>query len=383
MLMKAAVFRTAGKTPPYAESMPMEIGEVELDGPGPGEVLVRVAAAGLCHSDLSAIEGKRPRKLPAVAGHEACGVVAEIGSGVTRVQPGDHVVMVFVANCGVCDYCVNGRPNLCEVSWEARRDGTLVTGARRLSQNGEPLNHYSGISCFAEYAVTAENSLVKIDPAMPLMDAAALGCAVITGVGAVLWTAKVKPGSTVAVSGLGGVGLSAVMGAKLAGAETIVAIDVNESKFALARELGATHVLAATPEDVVGAVKELTRGGVDYSFEMAGVPASLQNSYRATKRGGVMVISALPSPEVTFEIPLASHVADERVVMGSYMGSSSPQRDIPALVRQCLSGNLPIGKLRSRTLELEEINEGFDRLRTGVTVRDIVAFEPARSENHD
>jgi alcohol dehydrogenase len=377
MKVRAAVLRALGCEPPYAESRPMDVGEVDLEGPGPGEALVRIAAAGLCHSDLSTIEGKRPRKVPTVAGHEACGVVEEIGVGVTRVRPGDRVVMVFVANCGSCRHCVSGRPNLCEVSWEARINGTLMSGARRLSQAGAPLNHYSGISAFAEYAVTSEASLVRIDPEMPLLDAAALGCAVITGVGSVLWTARVRPGAAVAVSGLGGVGLSAVMGAQLSGAGIIVAVDVKESKLKLARELGATHTIDASATDVVTAVKDLTRGGVDVALEMSGVPESMRSCYDMTRRGGTVVIASLPAPGVTFPVPLASHVADERALLGSYMGSCVPERDIPDLVRLSLAGRLPIEKLRSATLSLDEINEGFDRLRTGVAVRDVIAFEPA------
>jgi alcohol dehydrogenase len=380
MRMQAAVFREMGLEPPYARSRPMDVGEVELEGPGPGEVLVRVAAAGLCHSDLSAIEGKRPRALPAVAGHEACGIVEEVGVGVTRVQPGDHVVMVFVAHCGVCSYCVSGRPYLCEVSWDARRDGTLVGGARRLSQGGKPLNHYSGISCFAEYAVTAETSIVRIDPAMPLLDAATLGCAVITGVGSVLWTAQVRTGANVAVSGLGGVGLSAVMGAHLAGAATIVAVDVQPAKLELARELGATHVVDASTADAIEAVKDITGGGVDFAFEMSGVPQSAQSCYEMTARGGAVVMAGIPAPDVTFPIPTAAHVANGRSVIGSYMGSSVPQRDIPALVTLSLAGRLPVERLRSATLALEDINEGFDRLRTGASVRDVVAFAPALAQ---
>ncbi len=374
MRMKAAVLRAVGQDPPYADSRPFDVGAVDLDGPGPGEVLVRVAAAGLCHSDLSVIEGKRPRALPTVGGHEACGVVEAIGAGVTRVRPGDHVVMIVIASCGTCAFCVGGRPNLCAASWDARRDGTLVTGARRLSQDGAPLHHYSGVSAFAEYAVTAEASLVAIDPEMPLLDAAVLGCAVVTGVGAVLTTAQVRPGAAVAISGLGGVGLSALMGAGIAGASTIIAIDVNASKLRLASQLGATHVLDAASADVVGEVQEITGGGVDFSFEMAGVGASMTSSYAMTRRGGSVVVSALHPPDATFPIPLASHVADERSVVGSYMGSCSPARDIPALVRLHRSGRLPVEKLRSRTLALEEINEGFDRLREGAAARDVVTF---------
>jgi alcohol dehydrogenase len=374
--MRAAVLRDQGRPVPYRESRPLEIVEAELDGPGPGEVLVRVAAAGLCHSDLSAIAGQRARTLPAVAGHEGAGVVEEVGPGVTTVAPGDHVVMVFVASCGVCRACVSGRASLCESSWESRTHGTLPGGARRLRVAGEPVHHYSGLSAFAEYAVTAEASLVRIDPEVPLLDAAVLGCAVVTGVGAVLITADVPAGSTVLVSGLGGVGLSALLGARLAGAATIVAVDVTPDKLALARDLGATHALDAREPGLVDSVREVSGGGVEYAFEMAGVASSIESCYAATRRGGTVVVAALPDPGATFAVPLAAHASDERVLKGSYMGSSVPRRDIPRLAALYRAGRLPVDRLRSRALTLDEINEGFDRLRDGLAVRDVVVLDP-------
>lgn len=374
--MRAAVLREQGRPAPYRESRPLEIVVAELDGPGPGEVLVRVAAAGLCHSDLSAIAGQRARTLPAVAGHEAAGVVEEVGPGVTTVAPGDHVVMVFVASCGVCPACVSGRASLCESSWTARSRGTLPGGARRLRVDGEPVHHYSGLSAFAEYAVTSETSLVRIDPEVPLLDAAVLGCAVVTGVGAVLFTADVPAGASVLVSGLGGVGLSALLGARLAGAATIVAVDVTPEKLALARDLGATHALDAREPGLADAVRDVTGGGVDHAFEMAGVAASIETCYEATRRGGTVVVAALPDPSATFAVPLARHASDERVLKGSYMGSCVPRRDVPRLAALYRAGRLPVDRLRSRTLTLDEINEGFDRLRDGLAVRDVVVLDP-------
>ncbi|TCP49927.1 alcohol dehydrogenase [Tamaricihabitans halophyticus] len=373
--MRAAVLREQGRAVPYADSRPLDVTTVELDAPGEGEVLVKIAAAGLCHSDLSAIAGKRARAVPTVAGHEAAGVVEEVGPGVTKFSPGDHVVLVFVASCGHCGYCVSGRPNLCESSWQARANGTLQSGARRLSEHGAALNHASGISAFAEYAVTSETSLVKISEEISLIDAAVLGCAVVTGFGAVVNSADVPAGATVAVSGLGGVGLSALLGAVVAGASTIVAVDVTPAKLRLARELGATHAFDANDPGLVEAIRDATGGGAHYAFEMAGVPASMSACYAATRRGGEVITAALPDSTATFAVPLAAHASDERVVRGSYMGSCVPARDIPRLVALHLAGRLPIERLRSRTIALDQINEGFDRLRTGEAVREVVTFE--------
>jgi alcohol dehydrogenase len=270
MLMRAAVLREQGLPTPYAESQPLTVETVTLADPGPGEVLVRVTAAGVCRSDLSAIAGKRARPTPVVAGHEAVGVVEAVGAHVAEPRVGDHVVLVFVAGCGRCPQCRAGRQNLCEASWQARAEGTLLHGTRRLSLDGEPLHHWSGVSAFAEYAVVAAASAIRIDPDIPLLDAAAVGCAVLTGVGAVLNTAAVRPGQTVAVIGLGGVGLSAVMGAAVAGAARIVGIDLAAAKLELARDLGATDLVnASVRPDLPQAVRELLPG-VDVAFDMAG-----------------------------------------------------------------------------------------------------------------
>lgn len=263
MQMKAAVLRAQGKPRPYATSQPMTIETVDLDPPGPGEVLYEIVGAGLCHSDLSTIEGLRPRKLPSIPGHEAAGIVREVGPEVRGLKPGDHVVSVFVTSCGDCRYCNGGRPNLCESSFAARGNGTLVTGARRLSLHGEPLYHYSGLSVFAQYAVVAQNALIRIPDDVPLEDAAIFGCAVVTGVGAVLNTAQVPPGGRMAVVGLGGVGMNALMGGVVAGAEQIVAIDLSADKLRIARELGATDTFLAGNADVAAEVKAATGGGLD------------------------------------------------------------------------------------------------------------------------
>lgn len=377
MKMQAAVLRETGRARPFAESRALEVEEVDLERPGKGQVLVRVASAGLCHSDLSAITGTRPRTLPAVAGHEGAGVVAEIGEGVHDLSVGDKVVMVFVNSCGTCEYCAVGRPNLCQSSWAARAEGSLSDGSRKLAVGGEALHHWSGISSFAEYAVVSRSSLIRIDDDISLLDAAVLGCAVVTGVGSVLNAAKVRAGERVAITGLGGVGLSAVMGAVVAGASTIIAIDTVPEKLSLALELGATHAINGTAPDLVEQVQDITGGGVQHSFEMAGVPAAAASAYSLVRRGGQLVIASLPRPNAVLEIPLASQVSEEKRVLGAYMGSSVATRDIPRYAELFRQGRLPINRLRSEVLALDDINAGFDRLAEGKAVRDVIGFEPA------
>lgn len=372
MKMTAAVMFEQGCKRPFADSRPLKIETVDLEGPGDGEVLVKVVGAGLCHSDLSAIKGNRPRAMPAVVGHEAAGVVLEVGKGVSRVAVGDHVVMLFVASCGVCEFCQSGRPNLCQSSWKSRAEGTLQSGARRLSLRGKPLNHYSGISAFAEYAVVSDTSLLPIPKAVPLLDAAIMGCAVVTGFGAVANTAGDVRGKTVAVVGLGGVGLSALLAAVTGGAKRIFAIDLNESKLALAREFGATDTMLALDPNCVEAVKSATGGGVDFAFEMAGSMAAMNLAYAIGRRGSTTVCAGLPSHTATFALPSAALVADERVIKGSYMGSAVPSRDIPRFIDYFLNGQMPIDRLRSHLVTFDEINTAFDRLDEGVVVRQVL-----------
>lgn len=377
MKMRAAVLRAAGSEAPFAQSRPFDVTEVELSGPGQGELLVRIAAAGICHSDLSAVTGDRPRKLPAVAGHEAAGVVEAVGTGVDGLAAGDHVVLVFVASCGNCAVCLAGRPNLCESSWQARADGTLQSGSRHLSVAGEPLNHWSGISGFAEYAVVTPQSVVRVDRDIPLDVAAIFGCAVVTGVGAVMNTAQVRAGASVAVVGLGGVGLSALLGALAAGAAKVAAIDLSPDKLELAKTLGATHVFDAASPECADRIRD-EFGTAEYVFEMAGVARAVQLAYAITARGGTLVTAGLPAPSQQLQIPLADLVASERTVRGSYMGSASPRRDIPRYLDLYRADRLPVDRLRSATLSLGEINEGFDRLATGQAVRDVV--DPWKTE---
>lgn len=378
MKMRAAVLYQQGLPRPYAESLPLAIEEVELDPPGPGEVLIEIAAAGLCHSDLSTIEGLRPRKVPAVLGHEGAGIVRETGEGVRGLARGNHVVAVFVASCGSCRFCAAGRPNLCQVSWKARAEGTLQSGARRLHHEASELFHYTGLSTFAQYAVVAENSLVRIDADVPLDIAAIFGCAVITGVGAVLNTARVPVGASVAVLGLGGVGLSALMAAAAGGAWPLVAVDVHDDKLALAASLGASHTVNAGDADCVAQVQEITSGGADFAFEMAGTIPAMETAYAMTARGGTTVSAGLPDPRKTFAYAHAPMVSDERTIKGSYMGSCVPRRDIPRFVDLYRAGRLPVDRLRSGDLGFDALNAGFDRLSDGHVVRQTLIPRPAR-----
>ena len=373
-MIRAAVLQEIGRPRPYAETRPLAVEELELDAPGDGEVLVRVRAAGLCHSDLSVISGDRPRPVPMALGHEAAGEVVETGRGVTDLTPGDRVVMVFVPSCGRCLPCMEGRPALCEPGAAANGAGTLISGARRLHGRSGDVHHHMGVSAFADHAVCARESLVKVDPDLSFDEAALFGCAVLTGVGAVVNTARVAPGQTVAVVGLGGVGLSALLGAVLAGAERVIAVDLVDAKLSLARQLGATDAFNAGDADCVEAVRAETGGGVDHAFEMAGSVQAMDLAYRITRRGGSTVTAGLPHPDRRFALQQVNLVAEERTVKGSYIGSCVPIRDVPRYIRLYRQGRLPVDRLMSERLALDDINIGFDRLADGQAVRQIVVM---------
>ncbi len=373
MRTKAAVLYEMQKPRPYAESSPLIIEDLELDGPGYGEVLVEVVGAGLCHSDLSTIDGSRPRPLPMVLGHEASGIVRELGPGVASLKVDDHVVFSFVPTCGRCMCCATGRPALCENGAASNTAGTLLNGGVRFRKGSTPVLHHLGVSAFSQYTVAACESLVKIDPALPLDKAALFGCAILTGVGAVLNTAHVAPGQSVAVFGLGGVGLSAVMGAKLAGANPIVAVDPVAQKLELARTLGAHHTIDPKASDVVARIAELTAGGVDFAFEAVGSAAVLASAYAAVRRGGSAISVGLPHPNQQLSIQALSLVGQDKTLRGSYMGSAVPKRDIPRFIGLYLDGRLPVDTLLSPPLRFDEINVGFDRLATGTAVRQILS----------
>jgi len=316
MKIKAAVLSEMGRPAPFAESQPLRIEEVELEAPGEGEVLV----------------------------HLAGGLVP----------------------------CSEGRPALCEPGAAANAEGALLAGGRRLRRNGEEIHHHMGVSAFAEYAVCSRNSLIKIDPELPLDEAALFGCAVLTGVGAVVNTADVPVGGTVAVIGLGGVGLNAMLGANLVGARQVVAIDLHDDKLALARQLGATHAFNAADADCIEQVREATGGGVDVAFEMAGSVKAMDLAYRITRRGGTTVTAGLPHPDNNFALQQVSLVAEERTVKGSYIGSCVPLRDVPRYIALYQQGKLPVDRLMSDHVGFDGLNAAFDRLASGHTVRQVL-----------
>ncbi len=372
MKIRAAVLNASPVSAPYAQSRPMSIEEVELAPPGPGEVLVRVRAAGLCHSDLSVIDGNRPRPVPMVLGHEAAGEVVEAGVGVQDLKAGDRVIMVFVPSCGHCSPCSEGRPALCEPGNAANGVGELLGGGRRLSVGGKPVHHHVGVSAFAEHAVISRHSLVKIEADIPHEIAALFGCAVLTGVGAAVNTAKVRAGETVAVVGLGGVGLSALLGAVACGASRVIAVDLSDEKLSIARDLGATDTFNAGDAGVIEAIRAATKGGVDHGLEMAGSVKALDLAYQITRRGGTTTTAGLANPTHTLSLAPVRLVGEERTLKGSYVGSCIPVRDIPRFVDLYQRGRLPVDKLWTSSSGLDGINEGFDALHEGRTIRHII-----------
>ena len=370
----AAVLRQTGAALPYASSQPLTLETLDLAPPGRGEVLVRIAAAGLCHSDLSVINGDRLRPLPMALGHEAAGIVEALGEGVTSLGLGDHVVMVFMPSCGHCLYCGEGRPALCEPGAAANGAGSLLNGGIRLSDAAGPIHHHLGCSAFATHAVVSERSLVRVDQDLPLDEAALFGCAVLTGVGAAVNTAAIRPGHNVAVIGLGGVGLAALMGAKAAGAARLVAVDLSPEKLALAAELGATDCFDARDSDALAAFTKTT-GGLDVALEMAGAIPALELAFNLTRRGGTTVTAGLPPPTASLPLSIVRLVAEERTLKGSYIGGCVPRRDVPRFIALYRAGRLPVDRLISgEPLRPDELNHGFDRLAAGTAVRQIVRF---------
>lgn len=374
MKIRAAVLHATGAPPPYVQSQPLRIETLELDLPGRDEVLVKLAAAGLCHSDLSVINGDRPRPTPMALGHEAAGVVVECGEGVSDLVAGDHVVMVFVPSCGHCLPCMEGRPALCEPGAVANTKGELLNGFKRLFNGSASVHHHMGVSAFADHCVVSRRSLVKVDRDVSLEHAALFGCAVLTGVGAVVNTAEMKAGATAAVIGLGGVGLASILGAVAAGASEIIAIDMADDKLAMAKSLGATATVNASDVDAIEKVKALTHGGVQYAFEFAGSVKALELAYRITRRGGMTVTAGLPNPAHVFNLPATHLVAEERTLKGSYIGTCVPARDVPRYMALFKQGRLPVDRLLTGRITLDEINHGFDLLREGKAIRQVVVF---------
>ena len=367
----AAVLRAVSDRRPYGDSQPLQLEELELGAPRAGELLVRIEAAGVCHSDLSVVDGSRLRPLPMALGHEAAGVVEEVGAGVRDVKPGDHVVLCFVPSCGVCAECSSGRPRLCAPAAAVNGAGALLHGPPLLRDGkGQVVQHHLGVSGFAQRAVVARESAVVVPKDVPLPTAALFGCAVLTGAGAVLNTASVRPGQSVAVFGLGGVGLASVMAAAVANAGPIIAVDPVESKRKLALELGATAAFA--PAEAEQAIKDLTLGGAEVTFEAAGVPAVLEAAFRAARRGGTTVAMGLPHPSRMLSLQALAFAGLGQSLLGCYMGSAAPQRDIPRYIGLWKAGRMPVDRLQSASMPLERINDAFESLASGAAVRQVL-----------
>lgn len=359
--MKAAVLREVKK--------PLVIEDVQINKPGPHEVLIRTAAAGLCHSDLHFIEGSYPYPLPAVLGHESAGVVEAVGSEVRTVQKGDHVVTCLSAFCGHCEHCLTGHMSRC-VSPDTKRG---PQDEPRLKQAAGPMNQYLNLSSFAEMMLVHEHACVKIRKDMPLDRAALIGCGVMTGVGAVMHTSNVRPGETVAVIGCGGIGLAAINGAAIAGAGRVIAIDVIGSKLNLAKEFGATDVVNAKDGDPVKQVVEMTGGGVHHAFECIGLKQTAEQSFAMTGRGGTANIIGMIPAGVNIELPGVAFLGEKRI-QGSLMGSNRFPVDMPRLVDFYMAGKLKLDEMISRRIKLEQVNEGFEDMKRGEIARSVIVF---------
>lgn len=376
-----------GRPSPFADSRPLAPTELELDPPGEGELLVRVRAAGLCHSDLSVINGVRPRIMPMALGHEAAGEVVRAGSSDSSYSAGDHVVIAFVPACGECRFCREGRPALCLRAAAANGAGTLLGGDIRMRDTGgTAIHHHLGVSAFSDHVVVSEHSAVKVPPGLPFEIAALFGCAVLTGAGAVLNTASdALPARSAAVFGLGGVGLAALLALASQGPAVLIAIDPVESKRNLALELGATHAIDAASSGVLDQIRAAAgdggdapggeQPGVDLALETVGSERVLAQAFAATGRGGTTVTAGLPHPDRMLQIPAQTLTAEERTLKGSYLGSCIPARDIPRFITMYLDGILPVDRLLSHRLSPDELNEGFDRLDRGEAIRQVVVFD--------
>jgi len=368
---KAAVLASCTTARPFSDSRPLTLETIDADGPLAHEVLVRIDAASLCRSDLSVITGVRPWPMPIVPGHEASGIVEETGAGVEGLSPGDRVVLVYQPQCGVCPCCVAGDAHLCAPGLAANRAGRLLTGGPRLSLNGDTLHHHMGLSAFAEMAVVSRHSLVKVDGALPAEIAALFGCAVMCGAGSVIHSGGVKPGEAVAIAGIGGVGASAILGARLAGTGRIIAVDPDAEKRRCAIGLGATDAVAGGP-GAADEILEMTGGGVDCAFETAGVLGAFDTAYAATRRGGRIVTVGLASPETPFSLDIAAHVTSAKTIRGSYMGSGNPRIDIPRFVELYAAGRFPVDQLITHRMPLADVNTALENMAASAALRQIL-----------
>ena len=359
----------------YEPNTPFVVEEIDLEPPQVDEVLIRVAAAGVCRSDWNVLTGDTKHPMPVVNGHEGAGYVEAVGPGVMHVQPGDRVALNWAPNCGECFYCLNDRPSLCETYVDAIWAGTMMDGASRMFKEGQPLYQFCSLGCFAEHTVVPAMSCVKIPDGTPLSIAALIGCAVTTGVGAAVNTAHVKAGSSVVVYGVGGVGLSAVMGAKLSGAKTIIAVDIAKAKRDISLAFGATDFVQAGP-GAVNAVRALTEGrGADYAFEAVGVPAVQEECLEAVRPGGLVVFAGLAPMGSVTNLPGAVLTRTEKTVTGSYYGTTNTKRDFPQYADLYMRGLLDLDRLISKTYRLDEINEAYAEMMTGGMARGVIVMD--------
>ena len=350
----------------------LDIEDIQIDSPGPREVLIETKAAGLCHSDLHFMEGKYPYPCPAVLGHESAGVVTAVGADVHYVEPGDHVITCLSAFCGHCEQCISGHLSLCE-----EKNTELVRRSdqpSRLSRDGEAVNSFLHLSSFAEQMLVHEHTVVKIPEEMPLDRAALIGCGVTTGLGAVFRTTKVEPGSSMAVIGCGGIGLSAIQGGRIAGANKVIAVDMNPSKLELAQALGATHVVNPADGDAVEQIRELTGGGVHNSFEAVGLKDTAEQAYRMLRSGGTATVIGMIPVGTKVEVH-GPDLLSEKTLTGSNMGSNQFRTDMPRFVDMYLDGRLKLDEMVSKTIELDQINEGFEEMKTGNVARSVITFD--------
>jgi S-(hydroxymethyl)glutathione dehydrogenase/alcohol dehydrogenase len=362
--MKAAVF--------YGPHQPLVIEELDIQPPKKGEILVKIAASGLCATDLHFIEGFFPWPAPAVLGHEAAGVVEQVGDGVTAMEPGDHVILAIAPFCGVCRYCVAGKPYLCVEAGgtQAMKDGTTRLS---LKKDGTPVFHFMGVSSFAEYAVVREIAAVKVRDDAPLDKLSLIGCGVTTGIGAAINTAGITPGKSVAVFGCGGVGLNIIQGANLAGASPIIAIDTLERKLDMAREFGATHFIDASKEHAALKVHEITGGGADFAFESVGSVEVLGQAFDSIDRGGTAILVGVPPLGAKYEVATI-HLFNDKALRGCAYGSANIRRDFPMIVNLYMAKKIKLDELITRVYPLEKVNEAFEAMKKGEVARSIIKF---------
>ncbi len=365
MKTKAAVLYEAGQ--------PAVIEEITLDPPQQGEILVRMEAAGVCHSDMHVRDGFIPEPLPIVLGHEGTGVVVEVGTGVSGLRPGDRVVLTLVPACGTCYFCRKGEPHMCSTSGKMASQGVLRDGTSRMHIGSRPLHHFNSVSCFSEYTVVPQEGAVKIAADVPLEVAALLGCAVVTGVGAVERTAQVRPGDSVAVIGCGGVGLNVIQAASLSGAYPVIAIDIRQEKIELAKNFGASHGVNSREQDAAAVIQEITQYGVDWAFEVLGNPRTIEQAWGLIRPGGTVVVVGLSPKGSRVSLPAFDFIS-EKNIRGCFYGSTHFHADVPDILKRIQAGRMRTEGMVSHSVPLEELETAFDRLRNGDGARTILRF---------